>query len=63
MPESPKENKRGMDSGTSKKIEERIKKPNKEEDTHDGLLYAKIDGKQQDKSQIKCFKCNKFGHF
>ncbi|KAJ9535768.1 hypothetical protein OSB04_un001082 [Centaurea solstitialis] len=67
-----------------------------EEDTHDGLLYAKQTEKrkiehkivnaavierrgsgrnwkswrnkdgnrhQQDKSEIKCFKCNKFGHF
>lgn len=89
--------------GRLKAYEERIKKPNKEEDTHDGLLYAKTDRKeedkehgcercgyrksnqdikgrgrgrnwkswrnkngnhhQQDKSEIKCFKCNKFGHF
>ena len=89
--------------GRLKAYEERIKKPNKEEDTHDGLLYAKTDRKeedkehscercgyrksnqdikgrgrgrnlkswrnkngnqhQQDKSQIKCFKCNEFGHF
>ena len=89
--------------GRLKAYEERIKKPNKEEDAHNELLYAKTDGKeedkqhkcaccgqrksnqdikgrgrgrnwkswrnkdgnqhQQDKSQIKCFKCNKFGHF
>ncbi|GJZ91265.1 zinc finger, CCHC-type containing protein [Tanacetum coccineum] len=86
-------------TGRLKAYEERIKRPSKEEDVHDRLLYTKTVEKEQekqyscercgyrksnqdnkgrsrernwnkdgnqlqkDKSHIKCFKCNKFGHY
>ena len=42
--------------GRLKAYEERIKKPNKEEDTHDGLLYTKTEGKEEDKEH-SCERC------
>ncbi|KAJ9561256.1 hypothetical protein OSB04_006416 [Centaurea solstitialis] len=42
--------------GRLKAYEERINKPNKEEDTHDGLLYAKTNGKKEDKEH-SCERC------
>lgn len=44
--------------GRLKAYEERIKKPNKEEDTHDRLLYTKTDKTEEDKEH----SCERYGY-
>ncbi|KAD4586043.1 hypothetical protein E3N88_23644 [Mikania micrantha] len=45
-------------TGRLKAYEERIKKPNKEEDTHNKLLFTKEDAKEKSKER----KCEHCGH-